>query len=126
MTTHNPHLPSALSEALRWLLLRLKAIDPVRAWAREIAADAGVTEATLLDWHRPSGAQPMHALRHVSLWCHRIPALARLHKAQQRGDAVMAKAHTAILQKEIKRLQDQRAKQDAKANARPPATVARA
>lgn len=94
-----------LSEALRWLLRRYMEIDRARPWLREIAQEAGVSEATVLDWRRPSGAQPLHALRLVRERCHALPQLARSLRKHYRGDQLLAKAYAAVLQKEIKVLQ---------------------
>jgi len=96
---------SPLSEALRWLLRRYMEIDRGRPWLREIAQEAGVSEATVLDWRRPSGAQPLHALRLVRDRCHHLPQLARSLRKHYRGDNTLAKAYAAVLQKEIKVLQ---------------------
>lgn len=94
-----------LSEALRWLLRRYMEIDRTRLWAREIALDAGVSEATVLDWRRSSGAQPLHALRLIRDRCHELPQLARSLRKHYRGDNTLAKAYAAVLQKEIKVIQ---------------------
>lgn len=96
---------SPLSEALRWLLRRYMEIDRARPWLREIAQEAGVAEATVLDWRRPSGAQPMHALRLIRDRCHSLPTLARKMGKHYRGDDTLGNAFAAVLQKEIKVLQ---------------------
>lgn len=109
-----PMTPGAtpLSEALRWLLRRYHEMDRARPWLREIAQEAGVTEATVLDWRRPQGAQPLHALRLVRDRCHTLPSLARGMRKHYRGDATLAKAYAAVLQKEIKVIQKRQGAKD--------------